>query len=252
MDNARIFQHPELDGNSFYRAGGKTGVLLFHGLTATTTEVRPLADFLYARGYTVMAPLLPGHGTTPQDLNRCKWQDWTHTAEDAYKTMKRGCRRVFVGGESMGGLLALFLASQHPEIAGVLLYAPALQVKGLSRSRYLAPILKFTKKGPGDRSMPWKGYWVNPLYAANQLYLLQQEILKRLPAVLQPTLIVQGRKDQTIDPAGANLLYDRLGSADKQLHWFEESGHCALLDHEADVIFELTEVFIRNAQAEVA
>ena len=36
---------------------------------------------------------------------------------------------MIIGGESMGALLALYLASEHPEAAAILAYAPALKLK---------------------------------------------------------------------------------------------------------------------------
>ena len=61
--------NPELEGGSFFWKGGETGVLLLHGLTATTAEVRPLAKRLFNEGYTVSGILLPGHGSTPENLS---------------------------------------------------------------------------------------------------------------------------------------------------------------------------------------
>ena len=52
--------NPELEGGSFFWKNGETGVLLLHGLTATTAEVRPLAKSLLKEGYTVSGILLPG------------------------------------------------------------------------------------------------------------------------------------------------------------------------------------------------
>ena len=128
--------HPELDGDSFEFQGGKTGVLLLHGFTASTAEVRPLGESLRAAGYTVCAPLLPGHGTHPDDLNKVHWQDWLQTAEIAYQNLLKQCDHVWVGGESMGGLLCLLLAAEHAEINGLLLYAPALSVRRMRGAGY--------------------------------------------------------------------------------------------------------------------
>ena len=63
-DSDSAIFNPELEGGSFFWKGGGTGVLLLHGLTATTAEVRPLAKCLLVEGYTVSGILLPGHGTT--------------------------------------------------------------------------------------------------------------------------------------------------------------------------------------------
>ena len=82
MSNEYILR-PDLDGNSFYHQGNSTGFLLIHGFTASTAEVRPLADRLTELGYTVSAPLLPGHNTHPDDLNKTKWQDWYATVRQS-------------------------------------------------------------------------------------------------------------------------------------------------------------------------
>ena len=123
-----VIFNPELEGGSFFWKGGGTGVLLLHGLTATTAEVRPLAKRLFKEGYTVSSILLPGHGTTPENLSQTHREDWIKASEVAYNELKRECSSVIVGGESVGALLALRLASDYPEIKGLLLYAPAMRL----------------------------------------------------------------------------------------------------------------------------
>ena len=103
-------------------------MLFRSGLTATTAEVRPLAKRLLNEGYTVSGILLPGHGTTPENLSKTHREDWIKASEEAYNQLKRECSSVIVGGESVGALLALRLASEHPEIKGLLLYAPAMSL----------------------------------------------------------------------------------------------------------------------------
>ena len=120
--------NPELEGESFFWKSGETGVLLLHGLTATTAEVRPLAKRLLNEGYTVSGILLPGHGTTPENLSQTDRKDWIKASEEAYNELKRECSSVIVGGESVGALIALRLASDYPEIKGLLLYAPAMSL----------------------------------------------------------------------------------------------------------------------------
>jgi carboxylesterase len=55
---------------------GRTGVLVSHGFTGTPQSMRPWAEHLAAQGYSVRLPLLPGHGTTWQEMNRTTWNDW--------------------------------------------------------------------------------------------------------------------------------------------------------------------------------
>jgi carboxylesterase len=95
-----------LEGGPFFWEAGPVGALLCHGVTATTAEVRPLARRLHEAGYTVAGPLLPGHGTRPEDLNRVSWQDWVGAAEEVYQKLSARCQRIFLGGESMGAVTA--------------------------------------------------------------------------------------------------------------------------------------------------
>jgi carboxylesterase len=239
-------QHPQLNGEALFWPGNSIGFLLIHGFTATTTEVRPLAIFLHELGYTVSAPLLPGHGSTPQELNKKKWTDWVMCVEEAYQQLQKTCRVVFIGGESMGGLLSLYHAKKHPEVVGILLYAPALKALQLGRAQLLSLVRDFRWKKGGDQSMPWKGYRVVPLKASRQLYKFQHIIFRLLPGIAQPTLIFQGRKDQSLDLRGPAILIKRLGSKDKTLLWFENSQHCILLDREFDQVAAASLAFIKR------
>jgi len=231
-----FMQNPQLDGKPFYLKGGRTGFLLFHGFTATTVEVRSLAEYLYSQGYSVYGPLLPGHGTSPEDMNRCTWRDWTSAAETAYQQALKECGTIWVGGESMGGLLSLYLASQHPEIKGLILYAPALRSPKMWRTVFARFFVKTISKHTVDDSMPWQGYIVTPVQAAYQLYLLQKEIDRLIDRVQQPVAIFQGRLDRTISPESSPMVYDRIGSKVKQLRWYDNSRHCILLDEEFDKV----------------
>ncbi len=244
-----FLRNPHLDGDAFFWHAGKTGALLIHGFTATTAEVRLLGEYLHARGYTVSAPLLPSHGTTPDELNRCKWQDWTRAVNDAYAQLAAQCARVFVCGESMGALLTLFLASEHPEIVSIVCYAPALITALMWRARLLAPFVPYANKvprAPSDADARWKGYAVNPLRAVVQLGKLQQEVRRRLPRIQQPILVIQGRLDQAIDPRSGQVLLAEIASRDKELRWFEHSTHCVILDREWECAAELTTKFMER------
>jgi carboxylesterase len=240
--------NPHLEGGPFYLTGGPLGVLLIHGLTATTAEVRPLAEWLHRLGYSVAAPLLPGHYTQPADLNRVQWQNWAESVDEMYNRLKTDCQRIVAGGESTGALLALNLAGEHPEIDALLLYAPALKLNfsrlGGWRIRLLAPFVKWAPKKNMDSDMPWQGYTVNPLKGVIQLLTLQVHIHPRLPQITQPVLIVQGRLDLTVDARVPGILINGLGSNVKEVHWMGASTHCVILDREREIIYRLTQTFL--------
>ncbi len=241
-------KNPHLPGEPFFWQGGPTGVLLIHGFTATTAEVRPLAKRLHARGYSVSGPLLPGHGTTPADANHYTWKDWVTTAEDAYRELSARCERVYVGGESTGGLLALHLAIHHPEVGGVLAYAPALELtltRGDRLKAYLAaPFIAAVPKGLSDDDIPWQGYWDTPLRALIQLLRFQKHVKRRLHQLRRPLLIVQGELDERVPPHVPETIARMVQSSLIEIHWMERSSHVVILDRELDQVAELTLQFI--------
>jgi carboxylesterase len=251
--SSEFIRNPHLEGDAFFWQGGETGALLIHGFTATTAEVRLLGEHLHARGYAVSAPLLPGHQTTPQDMNRRRWREWTRAVDDAYAQLAARCERVFVCGESMGALLGLYLASEHPEIAGVVVYSPALRVASHSTkmlmARALARVVPHVAKPVGalcDADARWKGYSVNPIPALVQMNNLQREVKKRLSHIHQPLLVIQGRRDKTIDLRSGEIILRSVSSSDKEIHWLEESTHCVILDKEWERAAELTVKFIER------
>jgi len=206
-------KNPHLPGESFFWEAGPRGVLLIHGFTATTAEVRLIAERLHSKGYTVSSPLLPGHRTSPKDANRYSWKDWVSSVESAYQEISSRCENVYVGGESAGALLALYLASQNPGIEGILAYAPALDLSltwlEVIKLYFFAPFVNSVPKGLMDDGSPWQGYRENPLKGTIQLLRLQKKIWPLLPKIHQPILIVQGRLDQRVPAKIPGMISDK-------------------------------------------
>ena len=253
MTDHPFIHNSHLDGDSFLWPGGPIGVLLSHGYTATTAEVRPLARLLHTRGFTVAGPLLPGHGTHPNDMNRTHWRNWVAALESMYYELSRHCRFVFIGGESMGGVLALYTATRQPHAAGVLLYSPAMKIplRPLTLSYLARPFIAYkTKSNVNSISPEWKGYRVNPIGALHQLHRLQGQTWSRLPHMRLPLLIVQGRHDIDIDLRGVEQLYRQYRGLLKEFHWMEESGHAVMMDVERAQVAEITARFMLRAVAQ--
>jgi len=243
-------KNAHLEGDAFYWEGGPVGVLLSHGFTATPAEVRLLAQNLHARGFSVAGPLLPGHGTSIEDLNRCHWQDWVGGVEQTYQQLATRCQKVVVGGESLGSLLALYLASEHPEAAAVLAYAPAVHSTTWGfkfLANLLAPFVLFHIPPQGPKSVideRWQGYAVQPLKAITQLFRFQAQVRRRLPRIHQPVLVLQGRLDRSIFPDCPEIVMSRVSSPVKETHWLEKSQHCVLLDQEWEQAAKITVEFL--------
>lgn len=248
-----MIRHTHLEGDAFLWSSGPAGILLVHGFTATTAEVRPLARKLHHQGFTVAAPLLPGHGTRPEDLNRVRWQDWVSAAEAVYRRLRDYCDHIFVGGESTGALISLYLASEHSGSAGILTYAPALRLTNTMLERMqihlAAPFIASVRKSNWTPHQLWQGYEVIPLKGALQLFRLQNMVRARLPQIHQPVLIIQGRLDDTVHPDVPDLISRSVSSSIIESHWMEKTGHLVILDRELDLVTKITLAFIHRCLA---
>ncbi|MFC2037606.1 alpha/beta hydrolase [Chloroflexota bacterium] len=240
-------QPVHLDPAAYAADGGPIGILLIHGYTGSVAETRPMGQYLAARDLTVRCPLLSGHGTSPQDLTRIQWQAWAGEAESALRDLQSRCEMVFVGGLSLGSLLALWLGAEHATIAGLIPMAPLLKVRNrlLPAALGLRYLLKYDpldSLGDDDLGDPeaidriWC-YDEVPLWGAAELYLLQRRVRDLLPDIHQPVLIFQGRRDAQLHPESAQILYNKLASTDKTLVWLESSGHNLLADGERESVW---------------
>ena len=223
------------------------GVLLIHGYTGSAAETRPMGEYLAGQGLTVRCPLLSGHGTTPRDLTRIQWQEWGDEVETELSDLWSRCGTVFVGGLSAGSLLALWLGSRHPEIAGLIVMAPIVKLRNKLAPltvglRYLLKYEPFGFVGDDDLGDPegieriWC-YDKLPLWGAGEVYLLRRLVVKTLPTIHQPLLIFQGRRDAQLAPDAPQIVYDGVTSSDKTVVWLENSGHNLLVDGEREEVW---------------
>jgi carboxylesterase len=240
-------QPPHLDPGPYAASGGPIGVLLIHGYTGSVAETSPMGKYLAQRGLTVHCPLLPGHGTTVEDLDRIRWQAWADEVESAWRGLRDSCQVVFVGGLSLGGLLSLWLGIQHAEITGLLIMAPAIKVRtrllplvvGLRHFLAYNPLGGMTDDLADPQAVEriWC-YDELPLWGVGEISFLQRHVRRDLPRIHQPLLIFQGRRDTNLDPGAAEIVHDRAGSTDKTLIWLENSGHNVLADGEREKVWE--------------
>jgi len=109
--------------SEFHLRGGRSGVLLIHGLTGTPTEMRFVGNGLNRAGFTVLGMQLAGHCGDEADLLATGWRDWHASVVAAAERLMEQVDHLFVAGLSMGAVLALKLAIDRPhDVDGVGLY----------------------------------------------------------------------------------------------------------------------------------
>jgi len=249
-----VLYNPHLEGGEFFWEGGPVGVFLSHGYTATTAEVRLFAKCLHEKGFSVGGPLLAGHGTRPEDLNRVTWQDWVESGEKVYGELASRCEKVFLGGESMGALVALYLANKHPAVCGVMLYSPAisLTISTVDKIKlYLgSPFMPFAKRESMDASDKWQGYDPElPTKGIIQTLKFQEAVKKVLPNIRQPIIVFQGRKDTVVSAGAGEMILQGVRSTIKEHRWMEGSTHPMLLDVELEEVTNLSLNFMERTLA---
>ena len=236
----------------FSHDGSDVGVLLVHGFTSTPQSLRPWAEHLAEAGYTVRLPRLPGHGTTWQEMNRTEWSDWYATVDATFRELLARCRTVVVAGLSMGGALALQLAQNHgPRVAGLVLVNPA--VKFEDPRLVMLPVLKHLVGAlPGIANDIKKAdatelaYTKTPLKAGHSQVVAWRTIIRDLPEVTQPVLLLHSPQDHVVPASSSALVLSKISSEDVQEILLENSYHVATLDNDAPLIFAESVKFIER------
>jgi carboxylesterase len=238
----------------FYR-GDSHGVLLPHGFTGSPSEMRLLGEFLHRQGYTVYGPRLPGHGTHHHDMEKTDWRQWYGAVEDGYHILKGICKDVSVVGLSMGGILALLLASEYPVKRVVSLSAPIYIAD--QRLKWLNVYRMFHRYAPKRRRRLdvspeyYVGYDRTPLRSLSSLLELIQNVKHRLAQLQTPLLVVQSRAEHTVRPESADYIYQHAGSREKELFWLQKSGHIVTLDAEKEIVFKKVAAFLETPFGDV-
>lgn len=231
--------------------GGDRAALLLHGFGDTPQTVERLAAALHARGWTVRAPLLPGHGRTLDAFHASRGAEWTATARRAFEELRARHERVAIVGLSMGGALATTLAASVGDRAvALVLLAPFLRVAPSGRLlTALWPLWSLWRAWvPGDAASSIHdpvarreslGYGVSSPRALRELRGIVDGAGEATHRLQLPTLVVHSRTDYRIPEADAERAFARVGAPEKALRWVERSGHVITVDRDADAVTAL-------------
>jgi carboxylesterase len=231
---------------------GPVGVVLSHGFTATPRSMRPWAESLAAAGCTVRLPRLPGHGTTWQDANSTRWQDWYGEVRQAYQQLRERCETIFAGGLSMGGTLVARLAEEEGnDLAGLILVNPSLATERFDArfARYVCRVIPSRPGFGSDIKAPHEdtlGYDRTPVRAFASLQRLWRVVRADLHRITAPVLMFRSVEDHVVEPLSGALLLRGATSTTVREVLLQNSYHVATMDHDAPLIFEGSLAFIRE------
>jgi carboxylesterase len=227
--------------------GDRRGVLCIHGFTGSPYEMRFLGEALATRGMTVRGMALPGHATRIDDLHDKTWRDWVDAVVAAFDELSARCDRVAVVGQSLGGLLALYLATRRAPATVVSLAAPlwlegigGVVARALTRGPLAGRVRTLPKLGGSDVRDPavraenpcYRGFPVAPL---GELLAFMDVVDAALPLVRVPLLVLHATQDHTAPVASARRIVARAAAPERpRLLILDDSYHLIACDVERE------------------
>ena len=193
----------------FYYAGNATGILLIHGLPGSPSEMRFLGERLAAEGWTVLGIRLSGHGSTREELKKASWQDWVQDAEKGVNQLRLTCKQVIGVGLSMGGLIALHLASKGILDGLITMNAPLIEADW------------------GERL---------DVTCVESLNKAIRQVSQEIHQIEVPTLLLQSTQDKIVDPINVHRIQEHLTRTLPEVVFFEKSGHILSLGPEREEV----------------
>lgn len=250
---------------------GRVGILLVHGLCGSPTEVRFVANGLARSGYKVACPTLTGHGGTEEDLSNSTWMDWYASAEGALNELCETCDTVIAGGLSTGAVLALMLASKHPDkVQAVTLYSPTLWLSGrkvpwympLARmidSKWFANFFRFpVPMHVGIKDTRIREFIFNamkhgatppssstPGGAVVERRRLCKLVMRQLSSIRQPVLMMHSREDDFAGLDNAAYLQRELAGP-VELIVLDDCYHMITVDRQRHIVLERSQAFVQR------
>lgn len=234
---------------------GSRAVLLLHGFTGHSADVRMLGRFLETKGYTTHAPIYRGHGVAPEHLIQTSPQDWWEDVLTAYHYLEQlGYQEIAVAGLSMGGALGLKLANCKKVKAVIPMCTPMFfdnKTQLTKGFRFFAKQYKqFEKKEEQVIEQELTQLMNQSTEMFQHIGGFIKEVNELVDMIYTPTMVVQARNDQMINPESANYIYENIATDEKVIKWYEESGHVITLDKEKDLLHEDIYTFLQSLKWE--
>jgi len=238
---------------AFTLEGGKRAVLLLHGFTGSTKDVKRLGQYLQKRGYTCHAPMYRGHGVTPEELLQTSPADWWQDVVEGYNHLKNlGYKEIAVAGISLGGVFSLKVAEEFPVKAVVSMCAPIKRnsTDGLFDRLYNYAKIYKSFEGKSEEEILDE---LETLKKTNRdsfdgVHEMTEMTCGGLQLINSPTLVLQGLLDDDIYQESASFIHERVETDEKEIIWYKDSGHIITVGKEKDKVCEDVYEFLNQVE----
>jgi len=234
--------------------GGPVGTLVLHGFTGTPQSMRPLAEAFAGAGHSVDMPLLPGHGTSVDDMLQTGWADWSAAAEAALEALAARTEKVVVAGLSMGGSLTCWLATRHPELSGIICINPAVQpdpgmvelVAGMVEGGM--DRMDAIGNDVADPEVVELAYDQTPLPPLLTMFEAASAVGADLGKITSPMLLMTSPQDHVVPPTDSDVLAAAVSGPVERVS-LDRSFHVATIDYDRDLICRTALEFVGRVTA---
>ncbi|WP_339254217.1 carboxylesterase [Sporosarcina sp. FSL W8-0480] len=237
----------------FFFEHGKRAVLLLHGFTGTSADVRMLGRFLEKKGYTSLAPHYRGHGVPPEELIKTGPDEWWEDVEAGYQQLiDAGYEEIAVCGLSLGGVFSLKLGVKMP-IKGIVTMCAPMSMKTTDKMyegvlKYASEYKRYEGKSKEEIEEEVDALRGQTMPSLSELSTLVDSIREELPSIHAPLFVVQSTNDEVIDANSANVIFSNSASSDKQIKFYDESTHVITLGPEKEQLHEDIYQFLESLE----
>lgn len=244
---------------SIIKHGGNDRVILMiHGFPSCPQVYEYFSDYFLKEGYDVYAPLMPGFGTDPKDLEHTSFIQWYEYMARYYENLRKRYRKVYVLGLSMGGAITLKLGetfsgtNKAPD--GLISISAPVCYNSL-KDRIIANPFVFIgrivaifcpvlgkpgticgKPGQEDGNEDWTGYRGTYVRQGISLIYHLKPIRQGLGKIGIPLFAIQDKKDKTVPPKNLDIIasenkspYFKMLRTDMEEH--HHTCHCLTMYH---------------------
>ena len=199
-------------------------LLYFHGNGSNNGDLTQLAAIFHQlevsvllidyRGYGQSSPIFPNEARVYEDATAA-WQYLTQVQQIEPE-------RIFVYGHSLGGAIAIELATKHPEMAGLIVEGTFTSIQDMAG---LMPAIK--------------------LFPLRWLVTQRFDNLTKIKSLQTPILILHGTADEVIPLYMSKELY-AAAPEPKQLVIIDRAGHSNLPEFNSSKYLQTLKQFIRS------
>lgn len=221
---------------------------MIHGFMGGPLQFERLANEVYQQGYSVLVPLLPGHGKRYQEFTKSRAEDWKSHIDSEVEKAAKTYRRIFLVGHSMGGLLALAASRLEPHVKGVFLLSSPMKLRNPLSPAFNRLRVSLKSKNGGEDilaayrrgSVPPPPIYLLPsmLAPAKELKNLIKEVSDHLGEITVPVIAVNSRRDETVSFESLALFDAALTRSNHECIALTESMHAYYAPKERSIIVE--------------